>query len=335
MSGGRSLREATTLRVGGVPRLWESVSTQKQLEEVVRQSNADGALLRVLGGGSNVLARDGMLDCVVLEVRNTHIQSTEDGDVVMVTAGAGVSWDQLVVYTVERGWWGLENLSAIPGTVGAAPVQNIGAYGTELSMVCTSVTGFDRDLERFRTLAHHEMQFGYRDSVFKREPHRYVIWEVVFRLSKKPLWQLSYKDLETYFGAEKQPALIEVRAAVALIRAKKFPNLTQVGTAGSFFKNPVLTMEQYREVEKQVSDLPQFPTGVPGFVKISAAYVLDQMEYKGQRSGSVGMHDQHALVLVAYSGATAHEVDVFAQSIEKNIEEKIGVRLEREVQFFP
>ncbi len=330
----RSLSEATTLRVGGVPRWWESVASMRQLEDVARQSRADGALLRVLGGGSNILVRDGELDCAVVEIVNVDLQHVDDGEVVLVTAGAGVSWDMLVQYTVDHGWWGLENLSAIPGTVGAGPVQNIGAYGVELSDVCVSVVAFDREEGRYRRFATTDMTFGYRDSVFKQNPNRFFIWEVTFRLSKHAERKLAYADLQKYFGAEQHPILHDIRAAVMDIRARKFPDLTCVGTAGSFFKNPILSKEHYHQVVRTMPLVPAFVTNTPGHVKIPAAYVLEQLGYKGYREGSVAMHDRHALVLVTYVGATAHAVDMFAVAIEKKVFEIIGVVLEREVQFF-
>lgn len=335
MSSERSLQTATTLRVGGVPRFWESVTSPSQLVTLIQQTDADGTACRILGGGSNVLAREGALDCAVVEIRNQNIAVEEDGDMVLVTVGAGVLWDDLVGFTVENGWWGLENLSAIPGTVGAAPVQNVGAYGVELSEVCVSAHVYDRAHMKFLTFQASDMQFAYRSSLFKRDPLRYVIWDVAVRLSKKPSRQLAYKDLEAYFGTGSIPSIAEVRGGIMAIRRGKFPDISIIGTAGSFFKNPIISREMYEGVQKQFPQLPHYAIENDTAVKIPIAYILEQLGYKGHRDNSVGMHDAHALVLVTYDGATSIAVDAFAKKIEKSVESSTGIVLEREVQFFP
>jgi UDP-N-acetylmuramate dehydrogenase len=302
----------------------------------MRQVEADRLQCRVLGGGSNILARDGMLDCVVVEIQNSNIAVREsDTDSVLVTAGASVSWDNLVAFAVDHALWGIENLSAIPGMVGAAPVQNIGAYGTEFDSVCVSVRAYDRRINRIMTLVADELGFQYRSSIFKTDPLRYVIWDVTIRLSKQPRWQLSYKDLALYFQDEQHPRLTEIRSGVMTIREGKFPNTKLVGTAGSFFKNPVLTRKAYEKLLTLYPQLPLYKTADDECVKIPLAYILEKMGYKGHREASVGMHDTHALVLVTYDGARSDAVDLFAKKIELDVQEQTGIAIEREVQFFP
>src|ERR1035437_2259843 len=262
-------------------------------------------------------------------------------DQVLVRAGAGENWDDFVGWTVERGYGGLENLSLIPGTVGAAPVQNIGAYGVEVGELVESVEVFDVKENTFKKLSHKECHFSYRDSAFKHEKGRYVITSVLFKLKKNTEPDISYKDLKEYFGQNAQgndsvtsissPSITQVRDAVITIRKAKLPDLSKVGTAGSFFKNPIISKEKYLELKKKYPELPSF-VEADGRVKVLLAWIIDKVcGLKGKKYGKAGINDTQALVIVNYGGATCEDVEKVVSEVEKAVKEKTGIDIEREV----
>src|ERR1035437_2334029 len=256
----------------------------------------------------------------------------------LVRAGAGENWDDFVGWTVSNGYGGLENLSLIPGTVGAAPVQNIGAYGVEVGNLIESVEVFDIKENTFKKLLHKECGFSYRDSVFKHEKAmpagrqgRYVITSVLFKLKKDTEPDISYKDLAELFKNKQNPSTTEVRNAIISIRKAKLPDLSKVGTAGSFFKNPILLREKYAELKEKYPELPSFAE-VADRVKIPLAWIIDKVcGLKGKKYGKAGIHDTQALVIVNYGGATCEDVEKVASEVEKSVKERIGIDIEREV----
>ncbi len=282
-----TLKDFTTLKVGGTARYFFSVSTAETLAEAVLFARGKKLPLVVLGGGSNVIVSDTLIDALVVKIEIQGIEWVEDvlkcrdfdilksqhlnmsesqnsnistSQNVLVVAGAGESWDALVGEAVKRGLWGIENLSGIPGTVGAAPIQNIGAYGAEIQNVLEWVEVFDAKTGKIRTLPNHECFFGYRDSIFKTPRGRdLIITRVALRLSKNGTPHLEYKDLKERFKNKdsgfKNPTVQEIRQAVLEIRIRKFPNLRQFGTAGSFFKNPIIPKRQFDELKKKYPDL--------------------------------------------------------------------------------
>ena len=259
-------------------------------------------------------------------------------DFVVIQAGAGENWDDFVGWAVSNGYGGLENLSLIPGTVGAAPVQNIGAYGVEVGNLIESVEVFDIKENTFKKLLHKECGFSYRDSVFKHEKAmpagrqgRYVITSVLFKLKKNTEPDISYKDLAELFKNKQNPSTTEVRNAIISIRKAKLPDLSKVGTAGSFFKNPILLREKYAELKEKYPELPSFAE-VADRVKIPLAWIIDKVcGLKGKKYGKAGIHDTQALVIVNYGGATCEDVEKVASEVEKSVKEKIGIDIEREV----
>lgn len=285
----------------------------------------------VLGGGNNILfTRD--YDGTLLTPAARGIALAADlGDEVLVRAEAGVEWDDLVAWSVERELWGLENLSLIPGTVGAAPVQNIGAYGREAKDAIEQVELFCPETLNTLVLAGAHCGFGYRDSIFKRELRgRAIITAVTFRLSRTPRPSLDYGDVRREVEARGGATLRNIRGAICAIRRAKLPDTAVTGNAGSFFKNPVVDAEVAGRLREQYPDMPLYPAP-EGRVKLAAGWLIDRAGMKGRCEGSVGVHDRQALVLVNRGGATGAEVLVFARRVQAEVQKKFGVEIETEV----
>ncbi len=328
------LAPQTTLKVGGAARFFVSVTTVPELVHAISFAKEKSLPIFILGGGSNILVDDGGFSGLVIKIDIRGVSYEEKGDTVFITVAAGESWDALVADTVSRGLWGIENLSGIPGTVGAAPIQNIGAYGTEIENVIEHVHVFDRSTGEEKHLTREQCSFAYRDSIFKHEEGaRYVVTAVTLRLSRTPTPNISYKDLTEYFkNTTRVPTLQEIRDAVLSIRAKKFPNLRMVGTAGSFFKNPIISSHAFTQLRTLFPDVPGFPT-TDGRIKVPLGWIFDHgFGLRGHREGNVSLFEQQALVLVANEGATAREVSAFAERITATVKEKIKIDIEWEVR---
>lgn len=325
------LASLTTLRVGGNARYIIPCRTEEQVREAVQFAAERNLPWRVLGGGSNVLAADEGFPGVIIHMGIGRVAVVPDTDRTLVFVGAGVGWDELVQHVADRGLWGIENLAGIPGTVGAAPVQNIGAYGVELKDVLHSVHALDTLSGELRTFTAAECGFGYRESYFKHN-RSLIILSVVLALHEEGSAQIAYKDLAAYAadgGDVTTPAA--VGAAVREIRARKFPDLAIQGTAGSFFKNPVVPTAVYEQLQTQYPALPGFPQA--DGVKIPLAFILDRvLGLRGYREGAVALFERQPLVLVTDAGATADAVDVFAQTIATRVHDATGIVIEREVQ---
>lgn len=321
----------TTLRIGGPAEYFVMVHSEDELKEAVAWAKAHTRPITVLGEGSNVLIADEGIKGLVIKNEIGGISTKETEDKVHVTAGAGVHWDELVADTVARGLWGFENLSGIPGTAGATPVQNVGAYGVEVSERIAVVRVYDIQTETCKELTLAECMFAYRDSVFKHEEgKRYIVVAVTYVLHRQPSPNLTYKDLSEYFS-ERKPTLENIRRAVIEIRKGKFPDLRKVGTAGSFFKNPVISRAKFEELRARYATLPGFDT--KDGVKIPLGYVLDRvLGLRGMQEGDVGTYEHQALVLVNHGNASAREVEAFAGNIERKVFEATGIRIEREVR---
>ena len=256
--------------------------------------------------------------------------------------GAGENWDDFVSQCVKNGLYGIENLSGIPGTVGASLVQNIGAYGVEVKDVIESVEVFDTETLTTKILSNKDCNFGYRDSIFKKpKGKKYIITYVTFKLKKEGKLNIEYKDVKNYF-IEKGiiPTLQEVRKTILEIRKGKFPDLSKYGTAGSFFKNPIIKKEQYEKLLKEYPSIPHYEiyTASGGIdelnMKIPLAWILDNVcNIKGIRKGNVGVYEKQPLVLVNWGGATAQEVKKYAEEITILVKQKTGIDIEPEVQY--
>lgn len=281
-----------------------------------------------LGGGSNMLFTQDYEGLVVhIQLKQREIIGTMGG-YVYVRAGAGENWHDFVRWTVEQGYAGLENLSLIPGTVGAAPVQNIGAYGVEVKDCIEQVQAIDWQSAEIRDFTLPECQFAYRDSFFKSvEPKRWLIASVTFKLPVKPEWKLDYAGMQEQLEGKELTAE-NISDAVIAIRQSKLPDPAVIGNAGSFFKNPILPKSQWEQLKAAYPNLPSWEQ--ESGVKTSAGWLIDQCGWKGQRDGDAGTYEKHALVLVNHGQAQGKELWDFAQRIIASVEEKFGVTLEPE-----
>jgi UDP-N-acetylmuramate dehydrogenase len=292
----------------------------------------DGPLL-VLGGGSNLLfAADAPGAVLALETRGMQLVA-DDGDNAIVRADAGGEWHALVLWALGHGLAGLENLALIPGTVGAAPIQNIGAYGVEVREHIHAVEAIERGSGASRRLSATECGFGYRDSLFKREPERFVVTAVEFALSRTPHLRLDYagigEELAT-MGINGTPRPSQVAEAVCRIRRRKLPDPAVIGNAGSFFKNPIVAAAQADALKTAHPGLPVFPGNDPAMRKLSAAWLIDACGWKGHRDGDAGVAASHALVLVNHGHASGAQLLDLARRIAASVQARFGVPLEPE-----
>lgn len=329
-----SLSEHTTFKIGGNARFFFRAKSVEDLKKALAFAKEEKVPFFILGGGSNLLVSDDGFSGVVIKNEILGTTFEESGGSVLVKVGAGENWDEFVGETVEKGFFGLENLSGIPGTVGAAPVQNIGAYGTEVKDTIVSVEVLDFATGEVETISNAECAFQYRDSFFKTsEGKNFIITSVTFRLKKEAPLNLEYKDLKNYFAGKPTPTLSEVRRAVLEIRSKKFPDLKVFGTAGSFFKNPIISAEKFQELKNKFPELPGFEQP-GGLVKISLAWILDHVcQMKGFSKGALALFERQPIVLINSGGAGAQHVDEFAQQVIDSVKEKTGIEVEWEVQY--
>ncbi|MEK9131397.1 MAG: UDP-N-acetylmuramate dehydrogenase [Patescibacteria group bacterium] len=335
------LKDHTTFKIGGPAGDFVEVKNQKELVDAISSAINKKLPIFILGGGSNILLSDAGFDGTVIKIATTGIRYVADGMSVRVVAEAGESWDGLVADTVARGLFGLENLSGIPGTVGAAPIQNIGAYGVEVKDTIEWVEVLDKQTLETKRLSHADCQFAYRHSFFKTPPGKsLVVLRVCFLLKKNGTLNLVYKDIGEY-GLKnniEKFTLITLRQAILEIRKSKFPDLTQYGTAGSFFKNPIICQEHYDGLKKHWPNLPGFPMITSGasypLVKVPLAWILDNIcGLKGTREGTVGLFQNQPLVLTNFGGSTAKEVTDFSKKITALVLEKTGISIEPEVEY--
>lgn len=291
---------------------------------------AGGRPMVVLGGGSNVLFR-GNIDGVVLlnEVKGIDLID-EDEDYVYVRAGAGENWDGLVQYCIGRNFAGLENLSLIPGNVGAAPMQNIGAYGVELRDVFWELEAWNLAERRVQTFTPGDCEFGYRESVFKRRlKGQHVILNIVLRLRKEPIFHTSYGALREELGG-RELSIRAISEAVIRIRRSKLPDPAEIGNAGSFFKNPTVPPGRMEELKGKFPEMVAYPAE-GGNYKLAAGWLIEQCGWKGVRRGDAGVHARQALVLVNYGNATGEEIYALSEAVLQSVQDRFGVTLEREV----
>lgn len=288
----------------------------------------------ILGGGSNTLFVDDPKNAIIkMEISGIEIVE-QDTQTALVKVGAGVDWHQLVLWSLEHNLGGIENLALIPGQVGAAPIQNIGAYGVELKDVFQSCSFIDRESRNHHTYNIDQCQFGYRDSIFKNDlKNRVIITYVWIRLQKQ-----NYK-LKTAYGAIQSvlatwkcenPTIHDVARAVIQIRQSKLPDPKKLGNAGSFFKNPVIQKTEFESLQLKHPTMPSYKTE-HGHYKIPAAWLIEQAGFKGKRIGDVGMHDKHALVLVNYGSGTGKDLVAFSQKVQKKVLDLFGIHLTPEV----
>ncbi len=331
----QNLQPFNTFGLASIAEQYVYLHSLQQLEQL----QLDQAPSLLLGGGSNLLLLGnipgltlhmGLQSIELLEQRPDEAGQT----VYTVRVGAGVNWHQFVLHSLQEGWNGLENLILIPGTVGAAPVQNIGAYGLEVAEKIVAVHAYAYGSGPMRFSA-EDCQFGYRNSRFKQENGRYLITHVDFQLGGSYQPVLSYgavaeKLLTLGYPATASPR--QIAAAVLQIRLEKLPNWVELGNSGSFFKNPIVPQATYEELLASYPDIPSYPGPSPEQRKIPAAWLIEQAGWKGKRIGAVGCYHKQALVIVNYGGASGHEILQFSEALQADVLEKFGVALEPEVQ---
>ena len=334
------LNKYTTFKIGGAARYFFVAHSVDDIRTAVLFAREKNIPWCVFGEGSNLLVSDEGFYGVVIKIEMKGIVLNETGEGVEVVSEAGEHWDDVVATTVERQLSGFENLSGIPGTVGAAPVQNIGAYGAEIKDTLVWVEALNTNTMHIEHISASECSFAYRDSLFKKpEGRHYIIVRVACLLTSNGVPDISYKDLTHYFAQKKDiPTIADVRAAVLAIRKAKLPDLSVYGTAGSFFKNPVVTTAEYELLAQKFSDMPAFDVRteagelVQGQKKIPAAWILDTVcGFKGYRAGNVGVYHNQSLVLVNFGNGTAREINALADMMCACVKKNTHIDLSREV----
>lgn len=335
------LKNLTTLKIGGAARFFVSAETQEDVIEAVSFADENDLPVFVLGGGSNVLIADEGFDGLVLQINLKGIE-IENGDEIIVAAKAGEDWDEFVKYCVEKNLAGVECLSGIPGFVGGTPIQNVGAYGQEVSETISAVRVFDRKSKEILTLNNSECKFAYRASIFNTtDKNRFIVLQVNYKLRKNGAPKIVYKDLIQFFDG-KNPNLKELRDAVCKIRADKAMLVRQGGadaqSAGSFFKNPVVSKTEFEKIsatakKMNFGDVPNFKSDEEN-VKIPAAWLIEKSGFqKGFQKARAGLSTRHTLALTNRGDATAGEIIALKDEIQKKVLEIFGVELKTEPVF--
>lgn len=327
-----SLKPFNTFGIDANAKAFINISSTTDLKQAVTSGLFAGKHL-ILGGGSNMLL-SGHFDGLVIKNNLLGISILQETDShVLLQSASGETWHQLVMFCVDRNWGGLENLSLIPGTVGAAPIQNIGAYGVELIDTFESLTAIDVLSGEERVFAKADCAFGYRTSVFKTIfKGKYFITDVTFKLNKHPETKVSYGAIQDVLAKDgiTQPSIKDVSNAVIAIRSSKLPDPKVLGNAGSFFKNPEIPVSQYEQLKAEFHNIPGYPTH-DNLVKVPAGWLIEQCGWKGKRVGNTGAHKDQALVLVNYGGATGQEIMYLAAAIQKSVSDKFGITISPEV----
>lgn len=329
-----SLQPYHTFGIDVSARYFTSFRTLDELEEILTHHQLQTINDKlILGGGSNILFTKNF-DGVVLrnEIGGIEVVS-EDEEYYYVQAGAGENWHQFVLYCIEHNYAGVENLSLIPGSVGASPMQNIGAYGVEIKDVFYQLEAYHQKERIVRTFSLSECAFGYRESVFKHQyNNQFIILNVTYKLRKKPIFNTSYgainQELERM--GVKELSIKAISDAVIHIRTSKLPDPKQIGNAGSFFKNPTIPKHKLHELERRFTHIPSYPVNEE-YVKVPAGWLIEQCGWKGYRKGDAGCYSKQALVLVNYGHATGNEIYELSEAILQSVEKKFGIRLDREV----
>ena len=324
-----SLKNRNTFGFDATAEFTYEITSADQIAAVIADITHQKMPWRVLGGGSNVILPKKLPGVTLLmNIAGQEILSS-DGDATRLAVGAGVNWHELVAWTLENNLPGLENLALIPGTVGAAPIQNIGAYGVEIADYIECIEAFDAQEQTFITLTKEACQFAYRDSYFKQHPNRCIVTKVIFKIPKAWKARIHYADLAKQFSADSNPSPEDIFLAVCKIRTQKLPDPKVIGNAGSFFQNPIVPNEQFETLLKAHASIVSYPDA-PGKRKLAAGWLIDQCGFKGQRMGSVGVYENQALVLVNHGGGTAQDILGLAKCIREKVHDKFGVTLQIE-----
>lgn len=327
-----SLKEYNTFGIASFARYFATFSSAEELQNILKNIKNIPSKT-ILGGGSNILFTRNYDGCILKnEIQGIHVVK-EDDEFVYVRAGAGILWHHFVTYCVQKNYGGIENLSLIPGSAGASPIQNIGAYGVEIKDVFYELEALhlqEGAIQKFRAA---DCAFGYRDSVFKKKyKGQFAVLYITCRLRKQPVLHISYGAIKAELekAGVTEPSVQSVSEAVINIRTSKLPDPARIGNAGSFFKNPVITREEAARLHERYPSMPHFEAGTAG-IKIPAGWLIEQCGWKGYRRGDAGCYEKQALVLVNYGNATGKEIYNLSEEIKISVKEKFGIELEREV----
>lgn len=329
-----SLKAFNTFGIAKKAQFFVIVKSIDELKEALDWAKTQKINSLILGGGSNILLTKNQ-DVLVIKIEIEGIKVIkETKEFSFVKVGAGVNWHQFVLTAIENNWAGIENLSLIPGTVGASPMQNIGAYGVEIKDVFFCLSALNRNSLKIEEFNAEQCKFGYRESIFKHElKGKYVICSVVFRLKKNPDFQTEYgaiQDTLKSFGVQ-ELTLKTISDAVIQIRQSKLPDPKEIGNAGSFFKNPTISSVQYQTLKNEYPIIPGYPN-TEG-VKVPAAWLIEQCGWKGKRFGEIGVHEKQPLVLVNYGEGDGNEIKTLAEKIQKSVFDKFKISINPEVNF--
>jgi UDP-N-acetylmuramate dehydrogenase len=327
-----SLKSLNTFGLDYSTDIFISLDSEEEAIQVIQSGSQITEPVLVLGGGSNLLFLSDYHGTIIHMTSEDINIEEENSDYVIVSAGSGVRWDSFVEWAVSRGYGGIENLSLIPGLVGAASVQNIGAYGSEVRETITRVRGIDMYDGTLKEFSNNECKFGYRDSIFKRELKcKHLITKVFLKLSKRPEFRIDYGSLRQETEKSGEISLRTIRDAVINLRRNKLPDPDIIGNAGSFFKNPVINRKKGEELKSQYPQIPSYDDPSGG-IKLAAGWMIEQCGWKGKRTGDTGVHDKQALVLVNYGKASGKEIYNLSERIRESVFETFGIELEREVE---
>ena len=331
-----SLKPYNSFGFDAVAKYFVEIDTISELQALISSGVTQQHKSLILSGGNNVLFQNDVFDGLVVYINTKGIEIlNEDENEVVVRAQAGEDWPEFVRFCVGHGWHGVENLAHIPGKVGAAPVQNIGAYGMELKDSFVQCEAFELAIGEAKVFIKEECRFGYRESIFKSElKGQYIITSVDFLLKKDAPLNLEYGNIKSYLeqnGIE-HPTLQQLHDAICAIRDAKLPDVKQIGSAGSFFKNPVIDREQFEALLKEYHTMPHYDEP-NGMVKVPAGWLIEQAGWKGWRNEHVGVYDKQALVLVHYGGGKGYDIVNLAHKIQDSVEKKFGIRISPEVNF--
>ena len=331
-----SLRPYNSFGFDTMAKQFAEINAISDLQALIQSGALQHQKTLILSGGNNILFQNEVFDGIVVYINTKGIEILrEDGNDVVVRAQAGEDWPDFVRFCVGKGWHGVENLAHIPGKVGAAPVQNIGAYGMELKDSFLQCEAMELTTGETKAFTKEDCRFGYRESVFKNElKGKFVITSVDFLLKKEAPLHLEYGNIKAYLeqnGIE-SPTLQQLHDAICAIRDAKLPDVKQIGSAGSFFKNPVIERAQFEVLQKDYPTMPHYDEP-NGKVKVPAGWLIEQAGWKGWRDEHVGVYDKQALVLVHYGGGKGHDIVELAHKIQDSVEKKFGIRISPEVNF--
>jgi len=331
-----NLRPYNSFGFDAIARYFVEIKAIDDLQTIINNGVMQEHKTLILSGGNNVLFQNEVFDGLVVYINTKGIEIIKEGEnEVVVRAQAGEDWPDFVRFCVGKGWHGVENLAHIPGKVGAAPVQNIGAYGMELKDSFLQCEAVDLTTSETKVFTKEECRFGYRESVFKGElKGQYIITSVDFLLKKSAPLHLEYGNIKAYLeqnGIE-NPTLQQLHDAICAIRDAKLPDVKQIGSAGSFFKNPVIERVQFEALQKNYPNMPHY-NEPDGWVKVPAGWLIEQAGWKGWREEHVGVYEKQALVLVHYGGGKGEDIVALAHKIQNSVEKKFGIQISPEVNF--